>query len=739
MAVRVSYPGVYIEEFTPGAPIEGVGTSTAAFIGTALSGPIKKPKLIESWDLFVAIFGGFIAEQPASYLAPSVYGFFLNGGTACYVIRASQTGKMSEIDLDSRQGGGNPDPVLVARALKEGPGGDAISVEVVESSRLRSMLARALPSRAITGRDTTRRILTLSSAEGFGAGEAVSLSITTTPATPSRTAFIESVQGNQVTLAAALPATPSYTNIASAGVLALWRAATGVTAMTTDRKKLTVADNRGFAPGDRVLVTKTAPAGQAGSATAFVKAKQGTDTLELTTPLGSPAINFGTGTVNVRTANLVQGQRTLRLAVPAGLQLSIALPRGTAVAVAGATMHVYVVESSGGDTITLKEGLRDPYDMADPAAVPTVASLEFDLIVTDTATTNREEFLQLAMSADHPNYWRRTVTSELVTIEEPSAQPNPTPDDPRPVALPYNLAGGQSDDRASAMADVRTNPGTYLDLLKPIDEVALVAVPGETDRNVQQALIAHCEEMRDRFAILDSHHDEQAAKSVEDQFGDVRSKDGFAALYHPWIVARNPLTGRDEQWPPSGHLAGIYARTDNDRGVHKAPANTNIRGALGLQKLLDDEQQGRLNLMGINVLRVFAGQSQPVVWGARTTTGNLDTNWQYVNVRRLFLFLEESIEVGIRWAVFEPNNLQLWQKLKRTITEFLTRAWRDGALFGVRAENAFYVRIDEALNPPSTQALGRLYIEIGVRPTYPAEFIIVRIGIWHGGSEVTET
>jgi phage tail sheath protein FI len=145
--------------------------------------------------------------------------------------------------------------------------------------------------------------------------------------------------------------------------------------------------------------------------------------------------------------------------------------------------------------------------------------------------------------------------------------------------------------------------------------------------------------------------------------------------------------------------------------------------------------QGLLNLQGINVVRSFAG-GRPTLWGARTTAR--DTNWQYVNIRRLFLYLEESIEEGIRWAVFEPNNLSLWQKLRRSITDFLIRAWRDGALFGATREEAFYVRIDEVLNPFSEQALGRLHIEIGVRPSYPAEFIIVRIGIWAGGKDVEE-
>jgi hypothetical protein len=171
--------------------------------------------------------------------------------------------------------------------------------------------------------------------------------------------------------------------------------------------------------------------------------------------------------------------------------------------------------------------------------------------------------------------------------------------------------------------------------------------------------------------------------------------------------------------------------TDQSRGVYKAPANVPIQGALGLQSQLANADQGPLNLLGINILRVFPEQSQPLVWGARTTS--TDSDWQYINVRRLFIYLEQSIEQGIRWAVFEPNNPMLWGKLKRTITEFLNRVESDGGI------QDFYVRIDATLNPPASQALGQLYMEVGIQPTYPAEFIILRIGIWQGGSSVTES
>jgi phage tail sheath protein FI len=659
MAIQIAgYPGVYVEEFTPGAPIEGVGTNTAAFIGTATRGPIEQPTLIQSWDAFDSTFGGFIAEQPTSYLAPGVYGFFLNGGTTCYIVRAG-TGQMATADLDSRQSGASPDPALVAQALEEGPSGNSLSVQVVDSSRLAFMLSKL-----------------------------------------------------------------SVPNVA----LAVWRAETTSTAFASDRITLTVVDSTGFAPGDRILLTEAS-----NTATAIVKSRPDTTTLVLNAPV--PGDAFANATVRI--ADLAQGQRTFRLAVPNGLSLNQALPRGAAVSITlGGTSAISTIESSGGDTITLTEGLLSSFSMANAAALPMVASLEFDLIITDTGSGASEKFEQLAMHPNHPGYWGTTVVSELITLTEPAAPPAPMPKDSRPKVGSYPLMNGAADDRAAAWAQINTNPNHYLDLLKPYDEIALVCIPGATEANVQQAIRDHCQAMHDRFAILDSIRGAMPGNGIRDQLADVRSEKGFVALYYPWIVARNPLTGKNELLPPSGHIAGVYARTDAKRGVHKAPANANIAGALGVERRLTDDEQAPLNLLGINVLRVFPGQSQPMVWGARTTA--TDRNWQYINIRRLFLFLEESIEEGIHWAIFEPNDLKLWQKLKRTITEFLTRVWRDGALFGATAEAAFYVRIDEALNPPSTRALGRLYIEIGVTPTYPAEFIILRIGIWQGGSVVSE-
>ena len=283
-----------------------------------------------------------------------------------------------------------------------------------------------------------------------------------------------------------------------------------------------------------------------------------------------------------------------------------------------------------------------------------------------------------------------------------------------------------------------------INTLQTIDDVNLLSLPDAIAHltpagtlAVQQYAITHCEQMGDRFAVLDAQPGLPlfGAGSIVEQRQGLDSSRGYAALYFPWLRIVPVGPGAPILVPPSGHVCGLIARVDDSRGVHKAPANEIVNGAVGLELTMSDVDQGQINILGINAIRQFQG-GRPTLWGARTTA--TDTNWQYVNIRRLFLFLEESIQEGIRWAVFEPNNIALWAKLKRSITEFLTRVWRDGALFGETPDKAFYVRIDESLNTDTTRALGQLFIQIGVRPSYPAEFIIVRIGIWQGGSSLTE-
>ncbi len=281
---------------------------------------------------------------------------------------------------------------------------------------------------------------------------------------------------------------------------------------------------------------------------------------------------------------------------------------------------------------------------------------------------------------------------------------------------------------------------TGLQAFNEIDEINIVCIPGVTSDTVQQAMITHCENMKDRFCILDPVEDADI-DDIKTQKNSVVSQRGYGALYYPWIKVSVEMTQANKtvleqkDVPPSGYIAGIYARSDTERGVHKAPANEIIRGALKIKIAITKGEQDILNPLGINCIRAFPGRGIRI-WGARTTAS--DALWKYINVRRLFLFLEESIEEGTQWVVFEPNDEKLWARVKQTVTQFLTRVWKDGALMGTTPEAAFFVKCDRTTMTQDDIDNGRLIVLIGVAPVKPAEFVIFRIAQWTGGSEVSE-
>ncbi len=268
-----------------------------------------------------------------------------------------------------------------------------------------------------------------------------------------------------------------------------------------------------------------------------------------------------------------------------------------------------------------------------------------------------------------------------------------------------------------------------LDKLAAIDEIALVAAPGINDAAVWGAIEAHCKtQTGDRFGILDCA--ESADVQALSTGTGLPANTDYAAFYFPWLEVFDPFSGGRLFVPPSGHMAGIYARVDNARGVHKAPANETVMGALGLKYQLSKAQQDGLNPIGVNCIRNMNGNIK--VWGARTIGGDLNGEWKYLSVRRLFLFLRESIDQGTQWVVFEPNDMSLWAKITRNITAFLTTVWRSGALFGNTPQEAFYVRCDATTNPPELRELGQVVTEIGVAVVKPAEFVVFRISQWAG-------
>jgi phage tail sheath protein FI len=282
---------------------------------------------------------------------------------------------------------------------------------------------------------------------------------------------------------------------------------------------------------------------------------------------------------------------------------------------------------------------------------------------------------------------------------------------------------------------------TGLDGLAALDDATMVCVPDlmsvppgqkldlKMVKAVQTMVIAHCEQMHDRVAILDAppNMSPQAIKKWRMETAGFDSS--YAALYYPWIEVMDPVTNRNILVPPSGHMAGIWARNDNTRGVHKAPANEVVRGATGLAVNCTKGEQDTLNPNGVNCIRAFPGMGIRV-WGARTLASN--PAWRYLNVRRLFNMVEKSIERGTQWVVFEPNDPSLWAQVTRDVSSFLSTVWVSGALFGTTPDQAFYVKCDAELNPSESRDLGRLVIEIGLCPVKPAEFVIFRISQWAG-------
>jgi len=310
--------------------------------------------------------------------------------------------------------------------------------------------------------------------------------------------------------------------------------------------------------------------------------------------------------------------------------------------------------------------------------------------------------------------------------------------EPRP---PFLLSGGSDGQQVGGSDFEGSGEGRDakgLKALAEIDDIAIVAAPGSaalTDPQERQAvtnaLISHCENLRYRFAILAGPRDanQAAIRGVRSQ---IDSK--YAALYYPWLLLP-PVERNGPPLPlsPEGAMAGIYARSDIERGVHKAPANETVRGVLGFNRNVGKGEQDVLNPEGINCLRFFEGRGYRV-WGARTISS--DPEWIYVNVRRLFIFLEHSIDRSTQWAVFEPNNEELWLKIRLTIESFLYDVWRTGALLGSKPEDAYFVRCDRSTMSQGDLDNGRLICLIGVAPTKPAEFVIFRIGQWTADASI---
>lgn len=385
-----------------------------------------------------------------------------------------------------------------------------------------------------------------------------------------------------------------------------------------------------------------------------------------------------------------------------------------------------IVEDAGGDKPA--DGEFKLVVKVDGKAAETYDNVTTKKGASNVATKVKDASELITLEATSTAGGLATIEKGTVALAAPEPEPEPSTED----------LG--ADDYVGDPADRTGFSG-----LEAVDEVTMVAVPDlvaayetgaidlETMQAVQLAMIAHCELMGDRMAILDPPPGLSPQQIQNWRVHGAGYDSKYATLYWPWVKVFDPATGTNQFVPPSGHMAGIWARSDDTRGVHKAPANEVVRGAITLQTQITKAEHDLLNPVGINCIRSFPGRGVRV-WGARTLSS--DPEWRYLNVRRLFNYLEETILLGTQWVVFEPNDRMLWARIRRTISAFLVNEWRKGALFGTTPEEAFFVKCDDETNPAEGIDAGQVVCQIGIAPVKPAEFVVFQLSQFSGGTSL---
>jgi len=791
-------PGVYVEEFEIGAkPIEGVSTSTAGFVGMAERGPLNKPTLVTSLGDYQRKFGDYLQKDPYKdvWMLPyAVEGFFNNGGQRVYITRvADKNAKESE--------GYIPDISGKSTQLAKNVEKKAIMLKVTDASDLSDTLllkdesqseylefvslAKELnldaPLKGSHAKDDTiikmeegteynimeevdaeTTEITLDNVTGLAADNVL---IIKDAGNPEICIIKEAiVADNKITLKTSL----RYNHAANVKLKVLATTTTKGILLSTVKANYTsipiINTDADFASGvsiklgeeyfiineadnDKViLVADELKYQHKISAQTQIELKQLVPAIKVT---ASSEGTWGDKLKIVVKKSSISSTKLKEDAVNQDfldLYTVTGMENGTLLKIHG----------DPGDYATVKEVIKTE-DTARVILVNpisgskdlTVSTVEFDIQVGFNDVG--EIFKNLSMDKEHNRYVEKIITeksSQFIRVEDVSKTVDPAEKVPLPTQDKepgWKLSGGHDGipdkDNINTVYQGKPNDDpsqrTGLYTLKNIDGISLVAIPGITTQHIQNQLIIHCETMKYRFAVLDPGNGADLS-AIQEQRNYHDSK--YAAIYYPWVKVFDPRSKENINVPPSGHICGIYSRSDTQRGVHKAPANEKVNGALGLEKLNGKDRiitkglQDILNPKGINCIRSFNGTLK--VWGARTIS--TDSLWKYVNVRRLFIYVEASIEKGTQWVVFEPNNEKLWARVRATITQFLTGVWRTGALMGVKADEAFFVKCDRSTMTQDDIDNGRLICIIGIAPTKPAEFVIFRIAQWAGGSAPTE-
>lgn len=789
-------PGVYVEETSfRSKSIEGVSTSTTAFVGPTRKGPLSKdpeadekqeiltPEVITSYGEFERVYGGlgdlsFTDQSEASinYMAHAVKAFFDNGGARLYVARVFQAsagsagvgrcvlaGKQADpednrVDLIARFPGSGLNCKVDAflKATKSAP-------ETLEKAPAGSLLR--------TGGDKPA-----ASAELKGGGPTFALKHDDTLTLSVKGTKVSiKFEGTKAELVGDSIPDPAKIQIGAGDTLTVRIAGQPDRTIPLTEGEKTLADIRDYL---NPLITGGFVRLDGVNKLSFGSDREGTDAsvaTEAYAPLGLKAESkAGGGNVgNLSAVTIVE--------ITALLEAETEEVRATAVSQTG---KLLLSTKDTGEAVTLKVhgdttaevkaalGLDDQEAKgvdgsstvyyhregdawtSNDAGIPNldvsaVGDGGMDIItltlVVEDSDKNVTYYEDMGFSPSHPLYIGNVLKETPDRKAEQMLNPvyvkvgSTLNDSDVPFLLVdsmfgakdtavFNLTGGDA-----GIMPTKSGYETGLKLLETIEDISIIASPGHSAfgefQAIQGALISHAERMKYRIAVLDT----PAGNTLGDAM-KVRSKidSKYAALYFPWVVVSNPLARpsdgsipKEIALPPSGFVCGVYARTDINRGVFKAPANEIVRGALRFEREINKAQQDTLNPMGVNCLRFFYGRGYRI-WGARTSSS--DPEWKYVNVRRYFIYLERSIDRSTQWVVFEPNGERLWANIRETVSNFLFTEWKNGALLGAKPEEAFFVRCDRSTMTQNDLDNGRLICEIGVAVLYPAEFVIFRIG-----------
>jgi phage tail sheath protein FI len=705
-------PGVYIEEQDTGPePIEGVSTSVTGFVGVAQRGPLdaNPPVLVTSFAEYQRNFGGYFnpsftgsatTGDVYNLLPHAVAGFYNNGGQLLYIKRVASAATAPAVATVGNLENNVAAPALVTR----------------------------LTSTATPGQTQ----LQLASTRGIQNGTELTLTQIKNGVTTSSGAVTVASYNDQskvVTLSAALPAptpvtVPPFVNYDwQYTTVALTSAAAFTPAANTSEFALQAANPGQW--GNSVQVSGSGPL------------------VQITPSSRTQSQISSISNAGLLTNNLLVLNSALNFYVGAIVEVNTSTVKFYGKVLAGIGSSIQMTAS-----LSAAEVLAVNNDLGTPLPV-TVRTCEFDIVVSYSGLS--ESFRGLTLDNTTPYYYANAILNGSTLLGVPASPPSDqTSTDPStmPVApdgLNVLLAGGTDGDfpLPSDFTGNDNGPGNRTGIAALIDaqEISIIAAPGITDQTTQMALITQCETLNYRFAILDpAPTSTGGAPSLTDIQNQRNLYDThYAAIYYPRIVVSDPLSGNPLAISPSGHMAGIYAATDASRGVWKAPANIVINGILSLETKLSKGDQDILNPepVNINALRDFTAQGRGLrVYGARCITS--DSEWKYINVRRLFIYLEASLDQGTQWAVFEPNDQRLWNRLIQSVSSFLTTVWQQGGLAGAKAEQAFFVKCGNDTMSSDDQENGRLIMLVGVAPVFPAEFVIIRIGQWAGGSAVQE-